>query len=548
MKPSIYNLPAPRYKNTVTHNNGYNNDIITTLNAQFPNAVKQAVNVKFSGNTLKEKGRAIYNYLRSEVKYKKDPEGKQLIQLPARMLRDTKTGDCKSLGLAAAAFMYANGFKNVRLRYTSYDPIDKTPTHVYAVADDEQGNEIIIDPVYKQFNQEVKYNFKKDFPMQISVLSGVNTAQQAVVRKKLNVAKRVKKGSPKYLIALNATLQKVQPGGLMFNVISNEIARVTGKTENITYSVEQLERYKQLLTARAANTPGMFLRGIINNEINAINSQNFRGTVYMKRDAAIKGVEEEIGRLRLRKLTNKIKAGVKKLSPKKVLDAAKTVALAAPRKAFLLLVRLNVRGLAKRMSKLTPDKLAKFWDKLGGKPSVLQSAVNAGKKKRPVFGASKKVKAIKGIGVILDNSNNEIGAEPVTLSTVLAAATPILLIISKLLRANGVPEETDPGTAPGQGESGNFEDVAPEGQAAGEKIADFVGKAVDIAQRTGIIPEKPETNAETQVNRLAPGNDSETDPTGPDAGKTGLQLNPMLLIGGAALVGLALYSARKGKK
>ena len=113
MQPSV-NLPAPAFKNSLITGDGYNSDIITTLNSQFSTAVAQCSEARFSGNNLREKGRAIYNYLRNTVKYKKDPEGRQLIQLPSRLINGTGKGDCKSLSLAAAAFMYCNGFRNVR--------------------------------------------------------------------------------------------------------------------------------------------------------------------------------------------------------------------------------------------------------------------------------------------------------------------------------------------------------------------------------------------------------------------------------------------------
>ena len=95
---------------------------------------------------------------------------------------------------------------------------------------------------------------------------------------------------------------------------------------------------------------------------------------------------------------------------------------------------LNVRGLAKRLSKLSAIGKKNLWEnKFGGKLSVLEGAIKRGLKKKPLFGASKKVKAIKGIGYVIDEGN-VIGAEPVsTVSTaaIIAAAAPILVALSK---------------------------------------------------------------------------------------------------------------------
>ena len=156
-------IAKPNYKDVLVTRNGYNNDIILTLNSQFPEAVKQVQNVRVSGADSYQKGRAIFNYLKYSIDYKKDPAGKQVIQLPARMISDTKKGDCKSKALAAAALMHNNGFKDVALRYASYDPTDITPTHVYAVGKDEKGKEIVIDPVWKAYNTQAPYKNKKDY-------------------------------------------------------------------------------------------------------------------------------------------------------------------------------------------------------------------------------------------------------------------------------------------------------------------------------------------------------------------------------------------------
>lgn len=558
-------LAKPNYKDVMIKKDGYNNDIIITLNKQFPDAVNQVKNVKISGADHYSKGRAIFNYLKYSVKYKKDPAGKQVIQLPARMINDTKSGDCKSKALAAAALMDVNGFKDVALRYASYDPNDKTPTHVYAVGKDDQGKEIIIDPVWKSYNTQAPYKHKKDYKMEISVISGVVEENRTG---KTSSAVAVPKKGGNYAAKLNALLNKVRAGGILHNVIVNEMARAQGKTLMSNYSSDQVQRYKKFLLKVLSKSKTPSIKDVITKEIQVIDNGAFSGHIYLPASRqSIKGLEEEIGKISLKKI-------VKKLDPRKALQAAKAVTFLPIRKAFLLLVALNVRGLAKRLSKLSILGKKHFWvNQFGGKLSVLDGAIKRGLKKKPLFGASKKVKAIKGIGYVVDNSENigafdisklggaagsagagaaalAAGSNPAsgaTLGTILAAAAPILAILTKLFKKEGVEDIPE---AAGQPESTDFKDVTPEGETTLNKLETFVDKAADVATKLGVIPEAKEDANTGAVTKLTGAETSEEDVV--DGNTGGRSLAPTLgnipmpvLIGGAALVGFLLLKKKK---
>jgi hypothetical protein len=531
-------IAKPNYKDVLVTRNGYNNDIIVTLNNQFPEAVKQVKNVSVSGNDFYQKGRAIFNYLKYSIDYKKDPAGKQIIQLPARMIADTKKGDCKSKALAAAALMYNNGFKDVSLRYTSYDSADKTPTHVYAVGKDETGKEIVIDPVWKAYNTQAPYKHKKDYKMEISVISGVKEETATGLRPR---PKSIPKKGSNQVRSLNIILNKVRPGGILHNVIVNEMARMQGKTLSTNYSSDQLQRYKKFLQKVSLKAGAPVLKDLITKEIKMIDNGAFSGNIYLPEGRkAIKGLEEEIGKISLKKI-------IKKLDPRKALKAAKAVSFFPVRKAFLLLVTLNVRGIAKRLSKLSAIGKKNLWEnKFGGKIKVLEGAIKRGLKKKPLFGASKKVKAIKGIGYVIDNS---IGVEPastVTLTSVLAAAAPILAMLGKLFNKEGVTEVPE---AAGQPESSDFKEVAPEGENTLNKLETFVEKAADTAVKLGVIPEPKETGAVTEVNNMVGAETPEEEVADGGAGRSlspTLNQIPMpLIIGGAALLGYAILKGSK---
>jgi hypothetical protein len=517
-------LSAPDMRNTIVTRSGYNSDIIEALNSRFPLALEQSKNVRFSGGTLLEKGRAIYNYLKNTVAYKKDDPGKQVIQLPSRMILDTKSADCKSLALASAVFMANNGFKNVALRYASYQANDPTPTHVYAVGYDQGGNEIIIDPVYKQFNKQVPYQHKIDYPMQISVLSGVNDSRPAVIKRPMDPVKRA-----------NILLTKVKPGGLVANVLKNYINQANPLYRPVMrYNEMQLAQYaKRLNKLLLKGKIPAFVANLISAEIKAIQNRQFAGIIITEGSAEINGIREDIGRLSLKKIGKKLKRAVKKLSPKNLLKGVKTVGLVVPRKAFLSMVALNVRGIASRLSKLNTDDLKKLWvDRFGGKLSVLQGAISRGKGKRPLFGASKKVRAIKGIGYVVDDAGNDIGVEPATTAAIIAAAAPIAISFIKLLKGKGVPDVAE--SAENPGESGDFPEA--EGLAQDQKggILDYISKATEIARETGIIPDAPLNANNAKVDAAIPGDDYNDMLEKPAAPGTGFKINPLILVGAAA--------------
>jgi hypothetical protein len=536
-------LAAPMFRNNVYRESGYNTDIISALNSSFPLAVEQTKNVKFSGNDLYEKGRAIYNYIKGNVKYNKDSAGKQIIQLPSRLILDSRAGDCKSMALAAAAFMYNNGFNHVFLRYAGYEAGDNTPTHVYAVGKDSEGNTYIIDPVYKQYNKELKFSHKKDYPMKIEVLSG----PPALTRYPAPMTLRDKNNGD--IAALEKLKRNTRPGGVLNNVVSNAIARKGGRVAFMMYPAYQLEKYGKALT-KHLGTKNILLNRLVRDELYLIKSGTFTGNIVTNYSQSITGIQEDIGKLSLKKLVKKVGKGLKKISPKAIFRGLKTVGLVVPRKAFLALVSVNARGIATRLSQLRSDQLKKLWvDRFGGRLSVLESAIRRGNKKRPLIGAGRRVKAIKGIGYIIDES---IGAEAaggagaggksVDIGALISAAGPIIQIVISLLNKFGVKE---PAEVSGAGVDANFSEAAGFAQDSKPGFAEYLEKGTEIAESLGIIPDRKLNSAEQKVNEALPGDDH-TDID--EGGGSSFSVKPSLLIGAAVLVGVGIYASGSGKK
>jgi hypothetical protein len=174
-------------------------------------------------------------------------------------------------------------------------------------------------------------------------------------------------------------------------------------------------------------------------------------------------------------------------------SAVKKIALAPARAAFLGLTRLNFRKLATRLFDLSNknnQKFKTFWLKLGGDPNKLLAAVNAGRVKRPLLG-------MPAVGAT--------GAE------LLAAALPIILAASKLLKSENVEAE----------------DLA-EISATAQPLGEF--EATDA--------ETPEAQ---KVTQLQPGS---------NGGSSGGALSNIpivpILIGGAALA-ILLFAGKKKK-
>lgn len=118
------------------------------------------------GLTIDEQCRSIFAYLVEHVRYRLDPDGVQYIKTPARLLSDGE-GDCKSLAMFICCCLHCLGITNI-FRFVNFDG-GRQYSHVYAVAIDENGREIILDPCELDNNGVPVYDYarpyqkKKDF-------------------------------------------------------------------------------------------------------------------------------------------------------------------------------------------------------------------------------------------------------------------------------------------------------------------------------------------------------------------------------------------------
>jgi hypothetical protein len=115
--------------------------------------------------------------------------------------------------------------------------------------------------------------------------------------------------------------------------------------------------------------------------------------------------------------------------------------LIAARKAFLLLVRLNVKKIAVKLYNRMQDSnkandIFTKWCGLGGNAAVLRSNIEK---------AYSKYKRKRGMGII--------GVDPVTISAAVAAATPVVAVLAKYLKPESAEEIEEISSALQQGAS-----------------------------------------------------------------------------------------------
>ena len=172
-------IPAqdyPRFTGTEVLNKDMadNADIRRAIIQAVPKANQQVSKFAkhFGRNSQRETCKAIFDFLKNEIKYVADGS-EQVIKLPSALL-STKVGDCKSYSLLTSAILTNLGIPH-HFVLTSYNG-DPTPSHIYVATDDG----CIIDAVWGIFDSEkkpfYKYEVKPNGQMKVKTLSGVGNA------------------------------------------------------------------------------------------------------------------------------------------------------------------------------------------------------------------------------------------------------------------------------------------------------------------------------------------------------------------------------------
>lgn len=172
-------IAEAEHKNTIINRRGKTEDIMQAVIDCYNSDYSQVRELAESlpGDDTLSRCRAIFDFVDRNIRYQMDPLQKQWIRTPARLWSDGE-GDCKSFSIFICSCLRCMGIPHL-FRFAAYEGASD-PTHVYAVAIDESGREIIVDPVYRddsgkaQFNKECPYTKKIDMKgtTEISRLSG----------------------------------------------------------------------------------------------------------------------------------------------------------------------------------------------------------------------------------------------------------------------------------------------------------------------------------------------------------------------------------------
>ena len=143
--------------------------------AFIPKVVRQHVDqtrtiaAKLKGRSTYDSCSNIWHFVYEHIQYEKDENGFEQIRSPARAWHDRRAGvDCDCYSVFISSILLNLGIPHI-LRITQY----RKPyfQHIYPVVPAPSG-EIIIDCVANEFDYEVPYTAKKDFPMDLQFLNG----------------------------------------------------------------------------------------------------------------------------------------------------------------------------------------------------------------------------------------------------------------------------------------------------------------------------------------------------------------------------------------
>ena len=144
---------------------GFNGDIVKCWRACYekfkeqPRSLVQNL-VSGIGSTTDDVCQAIFGYMIDKTYYRVDDDGEQKIKSPGRLIADGY-GDCKSYTMFIASCLHCIGIP-CKVRFVNFDGGDQY-THVYPVAIDESGKEIIMDACEKDSDGVILYDYARPY-------------------------------------------------------------------------------------------------------------------------------------------------------------------------------------------------------------------------------------------------------------------------------------------------------------------------------------------------------------------------------------------------
>ncbi len=135
------------------------------------NHTKGVANV-LRGRNDYETCRNIWHFVYNHIAYRKDKDGYEQIRSPARSWHDRRSGvDCDCYTTFISSILTNLGIRH-KLRITKYSR--DYFQHIYPIALLPNSKQVILDCVTDKFDYEVPYSEKKDYPMDLQYLNGLD--------------------------------------------------------------------------------------------------------------------------------------------------------------------------------------------------------------------------------------------------------------------------------------------------------------------------------------------------------------------------------------
>lgn len=450
----------------------------------------------------------LYNFLKSNIKYREEKEEDQTTALPAGILT-RGYGDCKHYSSFAGGVLDSlNRVAGKKIkwnyRFASYNPFDKNPHHVFVVVEDN-GNEIWIDPTPgSEVNDPIwqidkKINVPMALRRNIAGFDSIGISDQPIEFVPIEQT-----NTPTVYVENSLP---VAPNEELAPAITEQMEQVQADEE---ITPEMQSAIELLLLYGVMNDKGEISDTVLNNLAPTLTMQEFE-RVANARTVILNEVHKAVS---IGSFLSNIWRGVKK------------VTLSAPRNAYLSLVALNAFGYATKLHNAIYNSDGTFWqpgqnqvytrwNKFGGDWKNLRNAINSGAKKKALLGEISMVidpecldsYYISRMG--FQEESDSIGVAPAAIpawvavaTALIAAFTPLVLaILKQRSQAGQLPEGIDPNTGlpyganPGAdpGGSGSFFD----------KIKQFIQDnplpvALAAAGVVYVITEKPKPRRAAQ--------------------------------------------------
>lgn len=409
--------------------------------------IAEKIAVRKKDGSLDEKAsvQSLWNFVVDYIKY--NIEAGEQLRTPAKTWYDAQvcarqhpgvndpqhSADCDCMSIFCGCVLLNWGIP-FSFRITGYSDvlgICHGYQHVYTIAHCK-GENVICDPVYHLFNAEKPFEIQKTYAMSLNgcdiyALSGIPDEDEEL-------------GVTEYYETPDGSLGvlggKAKRKARKAKRKAKKAKRKAAKKEKKAAKKEKKAAKKEIRKARKSGDKAALAAAKEKKAAAKDKIRNAKETIRENRTGVAK-VATKVGR------------GVAKFVHKSTMFL--------PRAGFLMLIRLNFRGMARKFANNQEayKRFAKKWKNIfGGKESKLKKAIEKGKKKKAFFGKGKNVNGLEGdlyeIGTVLGNYgmisrnyvaklarhnqelNPGLGIEPVTM-TVGAAITAAMGVVSTAL-------------------------------------------------------------------------------------------------------------------